>query len=244
MSRLFEAAGGLLRGLLDLACPPGCLLCQQQGPVEGCFCPGCAQAVLRDPGLACPRCARTVGPFAAVEDGCSRCRSEPWYFDAALRLGPYEGARREAIVRLKYPHNEGLAEALAEAFAERERAALLGAGVEAVVPVPKHWVKWAWQGHNAAAAVARVLAARLGLPLRPRWLRRVKLGRSQVGLNAEERRANVRGAFRGRPGEAEGKGVLLVDDVMTTGATASESARALKEAGAVRVVVAVLGRAE
>jgi ComF family protein len=113
---------------------------------------------------------------------------------------------------------------------------------DAVVPVPLHWWRRLRRGYNQSEALARGLARVLALPCRTSWLRRARHTPSQVGKSAEQRRANVRGAFRAARVPA-GASVLLVDDVMTTGATASEAARALKEAGAGRVVAAALGRA-
>jgi ComF family protein len=116
--------------------------------------------------------------------------------------------------------------------------------LDAVVPVPLHWVRRWQRGYNQSSAIAYGLASRLRLPFRPGWLRRTRNTPSQTKQTASGRRDNVRGAFAvPRRVRLDGQTVLLVDDVMTTGATASEAARALRKAGAGRVAVAVLGRA-
>ena len=113
-----------------------------------------------------------------------------------------------------------------------------------MVPVPLHWRRRWRRGYNQSEALARPIAARLRLPFRPgSWLRRIRNTPEQKGSGmAAERLENVRGAFRVAGAELAGRTVLLVDDVLTTGSTASEAARTLRRAGAKRVVVAVLAR--
>jgi ComF family protein len=112
-----------------------------------------------------------------------------------------------------------------------------------VVPVPLHWRRRFSRGHNQSAAVARELARGLGVEFAPRALRRIRQTPQQIQPSAAARRENVRGAFRVNPGaRLVGRTVLLVDDVMTTGSTASEAARTLRSAGAGNVVAAVLAR--
>jgi ComF family protein len=137
-----------------------------------------------------------------------------------------------------------LAEVLADTWASHAGAALRATGAEVVVPVPLHWWRRLRRGYNQSEALARILAARLGLPCRPRWLRRTRPTPWQTDQTSPAlRRENVRGAFGARPSRAlGGKTILLVDDVMTTGSTASEAARALKAAGAGPVIAAVLAR--
>jgi ComF family protein len=185
-----------------------------------------------------------VGPYAETAGGCVGCRKEHFAFDAALRLGPYDGTLRDAVLRLKNHAGEGLAELLGEAWAERDAARLRALGADLIVPVPLHWWRRWRRGYNQSAAVARSLARRLQIPCNPSWLRRSRNTPFQSDQSPAGRRDNVRGAFRAR-GRARLKGrtVLLVDDVLTTGATASEAAAALRAAGAARVAVAVLARA-
>jgi ComF family protein len=230
------------RGLLELVYPGVCGVCHRPlGGEPGDFCAACRAALTDDPHATCPRCASTLGPGVAPGDDCVRCRGESCQFERVVRLGPYEGLRREIVLRLKHGHHEGLAEAVGElwAAAAADRLRAIGAGV--VVPVPLHWRRRWRRGYNQAAVLARSLASGLHIPCREHWLRRVRATLFQTTLAPSARRDNVRGAFRaGADPWVRGVTVLLVDDVLTTGHTASEAARALRAAGAARVVVAVL----
>src|SRR5262249_39585107 len=153
---------------------------------------------------------------------------------------------RDVILQLKHESGEGLADLLGQLWAEHAEARLRDLHADCVIPVPLHWRRYWGRGYNQSAALAQALAARLHMPCRPRWLRRIRNTPKQTDSQSPtERRANVRGAFQGRScAELRGKAVLLVDDVLTTGSTASEAAHALRLAGAKRVVVAVLARAQ
>ena len=149
------------------------------------------------------------------------------------------------ILRLKHAHNEGLTEIVAAAWAERSLDKLRALGIASVVPVPLHWWRRWQRGYNQSEALARTLAKALGVPCQAHAVRRVRRTVSQANLSLTARRENVRGAFEARHGVAlKGQAVLLVDDVMTTGSTVHEVARALRKGGAGRVIVAVLSRAE
>jgi ComF family protein len=244
-SRWLDLLGDLGRGLLGLLYPGHCLLCGRPlPPQEAHFCAACSDGLFTDSWPACPRCAGTVGPFAVAAGTCVSCRPLPLAFDAAVRLGVYDGALQRAVGRLKHPWAEGLGELLGERWAGRDAARLRALAADAVVPVPLHWRRRWWRGYNQSAALAHGLARGLGLPVQMRWLRRIRHARSQVGLRAAQRWENVRGAFAPRRGvRLDRRSILLVDDVMTTGATVHEAARALRGAGAARIAVAVLARA-
>jgi ComF family protein len=176
-----------------------------------------------------------------VADGCAACRDDAFAFDAAMRLGPYDGILRDLILVAKYGGGEAQADAVGRLWAghHADRFRALGAGV--VIPVPLHWWRRFRRGYNQAEVLSAAVARSLGMEHRPGWLRRTRPTASQVGLSKSDRRANVRGAFRAaRSARLAGATVLLVDDVLTTGATASEAARALKAAGARAVYTAVL----
>ena len=237
-----ETGRQLGRGILHLIYPACCHFCGRSLTADGPFCDSCRDGLFTDPFAACPRCAATVGPFAVLDGRCSHCREEAFSFDAALRLGSYDGLLREAVLRMKHHAGEGMAELFGEEWAEQARSAFHTLGVDALVPVPLHWRRRWRRGYNQSEAVAHGLAARLRLPCQPSWLRRTRATPMQPSLTLAERRENVRGAFAATL-SLRGRTLLLVDDVMTTGATASEAARALRTAGADRIVVAVLSRA-
>jgi ComF family protein len=224
----------MLQGLLDLVFPAQCLLCGRAGQP---FCSVCETGFLHETLAPCPRCGLALGPYAQ----CSACARERFGFDAVISLGRYEGVRREAILRLKSGWNESLAELLGQTWAARVPCP---AEMDAVVPVPLHWSRRWQRGYNQAEALARGLASGWGLPMHSRWLWRVRPTSDQKGLGRDQRRENLRAAFCVACGVSlQGLRVVLVDDVMTTGATCSESALALKKAGALRVIAAVLARA-
>ena len=239
-----EAGCELGRGLLHLLYPACCHFCGCSIPDAGPFCAACRAAFLADPSPACPRCGATVGPFAVIDGRCTHCRDEAFAFEAVVRVGPYEGLLREAVLRMKNHTGESLAELFGELWANHAGSALHAVGADALVPVPLHWRRRWRRGYNQSEAVAHGLAARLRLPCRTAWLRRVRPTPIQPTQTLAGRRENVRGAFAAaRTPQLAGQTVILVDDVMTSGATASEAARALLAAGALRVVVAVLARA-
>lgn len=242
IERITAFGKDLAQGVLALLYPGLCGVCGGSLPAERLsFCAPCQDQLVADPHPTCPRCASTIGPFSLVDDGCPHCRADVLHFEGALRLGPYEGVLREVILRLKNASGELLAEQVGQVWAAHQADRLHEAQADVVVPIPLHWRRQWTRGHNQSAILAECLARHLKLPCQPRWLRRVKHTPKQTMQTAAARRDNVRGVFLARPRPGlKGKSVLLVDDVLTTGSTASEAARALKQAGARRVVVAVL----
>ena len=229
----------LFRGALELLYPARCLICgSADSGAEVHFCPAC-DAGLCDRAIRCPRCATTVGPHSLSEDACAACRREGPPFARAECLGSYRGPLKAAVLRMKNAGGEGIAELLGRRWAAVHPPS--EPRLDAIVPVPLHWWKYWRRGYNQSEAVARGVAASYRLPVRPRWLRCVRRTAPQKNLGPTARRLNVRGAFRASSRVA-GRHVLLIDDVMTTGATAEEAARALRLAGAARVTVAIVAR--
>jgi ComF family protein len=231
-----------VEGALALVYPGSCASCAAAlPPGRERFCAACRASLTSDTRPACPRCASTVGPFALLDNGCIHCRDSRFHFECAIRLGPYEGLLRELVLRLKHENGELLAELLSDLWAEHAEARLRAFGADAVVPVPLHWRRRWQRGYNQSEALARGLASRLCLPCRPGWLRRIRSTPDQTRQTAAARRDNVRNVFQaGRKLKGPKNCVLLVDDVLTTGSTASEAVRALRAAGVDRVIVAVL----
>jgi len=232
-----------IQAFTNLIWPPACVLCEVQlaADEEEGFCRDCLRSLFADDSPVCPRCCSTVGPYTDVSEGCSRCRGHRFHFSSAIRLGPYEGRLREAILRMKQYRGEPLAEWLGEAWGLRRRERLLSSDPQAIVPIPLHWRRRWRRGYNQSAALARALSEILDRPFRPGWLIRTRPTPSQREQTPRQRWENVRGAFQvpGMP-QVRGARILLIDDVMTTGATADAAASALREAGAAQVVLAVL----
>jgi len=189
-------------------------------------------------------CLNCRTPFANSfpldsEGRCMLCRSGRRGFDSAYCYGAYEGTLRELIHLFKYSGMRGLAEPLGKLMAN---ALPRDHQFDMVMAVPLHWVKWWQRGFNQSALLAKFVARRRGIPL-VKALRRSSATRAQAGLSNAQRRENVVGAFRARRRVA-GQRVLLIDDVMTTGATAASCARALKKAGARSVSLLTLARVD
>lgn len=233
----------LLDGLVQLVFPNTCWACRELMPAEDkLVCTRCAQQLLHDPHPACPRCSSSIGPYTDLRDGCPACRAQPLAFDEALRLAPYEGLLREIILRIKRPGGEDLADVIGILWARHDAARLRRLGVDVIVPIPLHWWRQLRRGFNQSEVLAQALSQELGI----RWVRLLRRTRSTPLQTLQDsptaRRDNVRGAFRARRGaEVRDRTVLLVDDVLTTGATASEAARALRPLRPRRIIVAVLG---
>ena len=242
-----RVAAAFARNVVRLLYPKMCLVCDA---VEGDavafwhgLCNECHRAVTTDPFPACPWCAQTVGPHTDTTDGCAECRGTALGFERAVRLGPYDGKLRDAVLRMKFLAGEGLADLLGRTFVESRSEALHLLDVDLVAPVPLHWWRKWTRGYNQSEAVGRELADGLKVAFVPNLLRRVRWTTQQVQPTRAARRENMKGAFRVRSGaRIAGKTILLTDDVMTTGSTLGEAARTLREAGAARVAVAVLAR--
>jgi ComF family protein len=148
------------------------------------------------------------------------------------------------IRQYKLSRRQGLDAVLGGLLADRIEGVSWRPEVEALVPVPSHWTRRWRRGFSPTGALAVAVARRLGMGCSP-VLERPSRGRSQIGLNATERRTNVRNAFQlMRGANVAGRRVCLVDDVMVTGATLRENVRALKRAGASAVYVAVLAKVD
>jgi len=234
---LRRAANHVLRLLLA----PPCTVCGEvlDTPLEGGICSECWTRVVRVRPPWCARCGDLVA--AGRPDGlCRRCRVHPPAFDIARSAAVYEGTLRVMIQAFKFDRQRWLAGPLGSLLDDCSLP--LRAGIDAVVPVPQH----PWRGLTRGFNPADDLAARLGAPVW-RVLVRTRLGRPQRGEPAGLRQANVRAAFRAttrtsRRRPLAGTTVLLVDDVMTTGATLDACSRALRAAGVRSVRAATVAR--
>lgn len=177
-------------------------------------------------------------------DGCVHCHREKFPWESAVALSGYRGELGQAVVRTKKSRNEPLIFALSHLLFERHGDRLRELHADVVVPMPTHWLRRMRRGTNGPDLIGEVLAKCLQLPLCTAGLRRTRLTPLQVDVNQSERHLYQRKSFRsGANRHIKGRRVLLVDDVLTTGATASEAAKTLLESGASAVYVAALARA-
>ena len=244
LTTLTRLSQNCLARVRDLLYPPCCLVCRADladAVAWPHLCGECAEQLRETAVATCLRCGASTGPYGK----CMWCRRRRYGFDSVLRLGTYEGQRRSVCLRMKGAKGDGLASAMAELLWRAQGERLREIAADVVVPVPLHWRRGLARRHQPADTLARWLALRLHVPLGRPILKRRRATLSQRTLPPTRRWENVRGAFQTAAGVAlcDAK-VLLVDDVLTTGATCSEAARALKRAGASAVHVAVVCRGE
>lgn len=220
---------------VDLVFPPSCGGCGKFGRR---WCDDCLNEVHQVSPPICEIC----GTPAYRSGVCERCRVQPPHYRAIRSWGVFGGPLRQAIHRMKYQHDVGLGEVLARPLTSLLRK--LDWEFDTVLPVPLGVARRRERGYNQAALLARPIALELGVSYLPRALDRVKETRSQVGLNLSQRRENVRDAFRAQSGKVTGKGILVIDDVTTSGSTLEACAVALSSAGAGRVYGLTLARAD
>jgi ComF family protein len=241
--------GPLRDAVLDLAFPPACVGCHAEivsrDPIGGnaMVCGECRHQLAAFVGATCHRCGAKTPDVTQSHAECAMCRNVKLWFDEAVAFGEYDGLLGQWLLRMKRSRGDLISLAVGQMIWERLRERLREMRPDVVVPVPMHWRRRWMHGTNSAAVLAEVLADGLHVPLASGLLRRLRHTPPQFSLPPSQRRANVRKAFAIRPGyHLQQASVLLVDDILTTGATCSEAARALKRAGAARVMVAVAAR--
>jgi Predicted amidophosphoribosyltransferases len=231
---------GLWRSALDLVFPPQTLDGGPR-PLAGGLSNGAWSRIHFLDGPVCDGCGV---PFDYdIGARCAACLARPRAFDRARAACLYDETSREPILKLKHADRTDLAPLMARWLSRAARDLVEDA--DAIAPVPLHRLRLLRRRYNQAAEVARALARLTGTPYLPDVLIRRRATDSQAGKSGSGRRRNVAGAFVVPPGRRErvaGLRILLVDDVLTTGATAEACARALKAAGAACVDLAVVAR--
>ncbi len=236
------------RSFLNLLLPPRCPLCGV-GKISASgapLCAACMSSLRKVSGPRCPTCGRLLPDPRLLEMDphfrCGACRIDPPILDAVQSLFLFQGSLREAVHLFKYSGYWKLGRGLIRSRLQELLPTL--PEVEGVLPVPLHLSRLRRRGFNQATVLAREVSEGLDAPLILGSLIRGRGGRPQVGLRPKERRRNIRGAFSVLSGESiRGRRLLIVDDVLTTGATAQECARVLKSAGAERVALLTLAGA-
>lgn len=260
-----------LQLVLATCLPHACVLCggeiseiDEQNSER--FCTVCHRYLLASrPVRSCDRCAmplpaggQTVSrddasdadPIEEGRAGCVHCRADKLAYQHSFAFGTYRGGLREAVILAKQANRRVVMQALAAMAVKADRQALLDCRCDLVVPIPSYWLRRLRRRGTPAQVMAEVFAKQLELPSRS-FLRRTRSTRKQGTLSVTDRRKNVDGSFALNTGYVfrrdnaalRNRHVLLVDDVLTTGATVNAAATALRRAGADAVTVAVIARA-
>lgn len=229
---------------IDLVLPPRCPACGEIVEADHSFCQSC-WTTLRF--ITAPMCNGCGEPFEIpyIQDMlCGDCLATPRQFSSARAALAYEGAARDVVLTFKHGDRPHLARTMARQIARAGEDWLMREN-GLIVPVPLHrWRLWR-RGYNQAALLAQALSDHSAMPLALDVIERVKATPTSMGMSRAERARNVKGAFRIPPrarARISGRRVVLVDDVLTTGATADACARLLIKAGAERVDVLTWAR--
>ena len=223
---------------LDIVYPAHCPGCGAGTMEQGMLCGACWQQV---PFIARPFCERLGTPFALDIGGpllSPSAIAEPPVFDRARAVALHDGHARSFVHRLKFSDRLDLAGPMGRMMAAAGREVLEGA--DGLVPVPLHWTRALWRRFNQSALLAEEIARHSAVPVLHDALRRTKRTPQQIGLTRAQRIANLQGAFAVPPAarpEVEGRRLVIIDDVHTTGATLNACARVLRRAGAASVDV-------
>jgi len=239
------SAAPFWRTVLDFFLPAKCPLCglwsDSSAPDRPC--PTCLAQVNFFSSPRCFRCGIGFPSPSDVDHLCSECLTQERHFSRARAVCVYEGAIMEAISRLKYGGLTRLAKPLGNLLAEYQDPDFPLSENDLLIPVPLHPRRLRERGFNQSLLLARQVSRRRSIPLNFTALRRARQTQPQTQLSGAERRKNVRGAFEvGKREAVEGKRILLIDDVFTTGATVQECASVLREARAGEVHVLTLAR--
>lgn len=237
----FFAAGGL--ALVQTVLPPTCLACRKPAGASGGLCPQCWQGA---GFIERPYCERLGTPFTYDSGGpliSPSAFSDPPAFDRARAAMRFSDVARDLVHLLKYGDRLDLVKPFASWMSRAGDELLRDA--DALIPVPLHWTRLFQRRFNQSAELARAISRQRSVPVIDNVLTRIRATPPQVGLARDERAKNMHGAFsveKSLRGEIKGKRIVLVDDVLTTGATANACARILRRAGASRVDVLTLAR--
>jgi ComF family protein len=220
---------------IDYLYPPNCGGCGTPGVR---WCEDCARKTKEISAPICPVC----GNQNFSDQPCQRCLDSPPFYTAHRSTTIYHGPIRTGIIRLKYQHDIGLGEVFARMMITQLQK--VNWTLNLITAVPLGLVRLKERGYNQATLLARPISFALRVPFSPNALTRIRETRSQVGLTIGERHDNMAGAFQAKEELVEGKTILLIDDVATSGATVNACSKALLDAGATIVYGFSLARAQ
>jgi len=214
--------------------PSQCLLCGSFEDVDCGLCSSCMSQIRPVPPPVCDICGKPLGDPGV----CISCQAFRPKFDKMLAAACFEGLLKDMIHLFKYQRKSIFKKILAGIL--YEHLSKMDMDIDVISFVPLHWTRLIERGYNQSALIAKELSRHMGVKIRYNVLKKTKRGIPQVGLGQKARSKNVEGTFRAS--DVKGKSVMIVDDVITTGATGKEVARALKDAGASYVIFAGVGR--
>ncbi len=237
---------GLLQKFLHVIFPTVCAVCREplwDDPIPF-FCRKCWSTLKPIPGPVCPRCGRPFASPTALQHSpshqCGACRHRPLALTQAWSLFPYQTPLKEAITLFKYRGKLSLAKPLARVFMEALPAL---PALDGIIPVPLHPQRLREREYNQSLLLADRLHQQMDIPLLLGCLIRIRSTAPQTSLSKKDRLTNLRGAFSvAKPAHIQGKRILLVDDVFTTGTTLHECAKTLRRAGSGPVYGLTLAR--
>lgn len=224
--------------------PCRCLACKVSIlPADEGLCGRCWQDLSKAvSGDYCRRCGRDVSPFGIVLGKCGFCQDQQFDYDGLVRVGRYESTLRSMVLSLKFAERTEWASRLSQMLEQSLTSSGMLNDIDFIVPVPLHWRRRLSRGFNQSYMISKGLS-KTDIPITTDLVR-IRNTQQQWDLTPPQRRRNVKGAFAVRKGHPfSGKNILLVDDISTSGATISECAKTLKQAGARKVIAAVIATA-
>lgn len=231
---------------VDLLFPPCCVACGAgMGELvdDVAMCNTCRDALPRIAWATCQRCRARVPEIPGDVPVCKLCRDHKIRFDHTLTFGAYDGLLRDLVLEMKDDATGRLADAFGKLIALQFAEAIREFEPDAIVPIPMHVWRRLSRRADPPVSLATTIGQQLGLLVEPNLLRWQRDTSAQLGLSRQGRFRNMRDVMRVRPGyQLDAPRLLLVDDILTTGATCSEAARVLKRSGGAEVMVVVVGR--
>jgi ComF family protein len=233
-----------LREIAALALPDHCQICEASIPPRtgGGICHDCLSNIHRI-DHACQTCGAPIPFVAGTIEKCLHCRHGHWPANRIRGFGVYEGTLRKAVVLMKQPGSEPLSYSLGKQMGKWLRKFPDREAFDLILPTPKYWLKRIARPHNSSELLAEQIGRALRSPVDRHVLARIRSTAKQGTLLRHERAHNVKGAFQAvHPNKLNGKRLLIIDDILTSGATAAEMVSVLMAAGAKHVEVACLAR--
>ncbi len=235
----------ILTYIADLMFPPKCIYCGKILPPESrpFICGDCMVSIPLK-GNKCSKCGGDLN-FIDNKPVCTTCRTAGRYFDGCLASAVYDDKMRDAVLEFKFKYRMYMSNALAVFISEKLREIGINPrNIDYITSVPCDVLRERQRGFDSAGLIAKEISKRLGIPYRNNVVEKIRQARSQRGMTASQRAQNVRGAYKtAAPSAVKGKSILLVDDIITTGATLTEVSRVLKRSGAAYVFTAVIAKA-